>query len=144
MYTGLKHLHSFMPYLLLTVLFLALLKSFIAYQKNQKHTEAHRKNGLILLILAHLQLTIGLVLYFISPITTSAMPAMGSVMKDPTLRLYALEHPVMMLIAIILITRAYSKSKKDIDDRTKHKVKWVSYLVALVLSLSKIPWSVWP
>ena len=65
MYTGLKHLHSFMPYVLLTVLFLALLKSFIAYQKNQEHTEGHRKNGLLVLILAHLQLTIGLILYFI-------------------------------------------------------------------------------
>ena len=43
MYTGLKHLHSFMPYVLLTVLILALLKSFIAYQKGQEHTEAHRK-----------------------------------------------------------------------------------------------------
>jgi hypothetical protein len=144
MYTGLKHLHSFMPYVLLTVLILALLKSFIAYQKGQEHTEAHRKNGLIVLILAHLQLTIGLVLYFISPITTSAFTDMGSAMKDSTLRLYAIEHPVVMILAIILITRAYSKSKKNIDDRTKHKIKWVSYLASLVLILSKIPWSVWP
>lgn len=144
MYIGLKHLHSFMPYVLLTVLILALLKSFIAYQKGQEHTEAHRKNGLIVLILAHLQLTIGLVLYFISPITTSAFTDMGSAMKDSTLRLYAIEHPVVMILAIILITRAYSKSKKNIDDRTKHKIKWVSYLASLVLILSKIPWSVWP
>lgn len=144
MYTGLKHLHSFMPYVLLTVLFLALLKSFIAYQKNQEHTEGHRKNGLLVLILAHLQLTIGLILYFISPITTSALTDMGSAMKDSNLRLYAIEHPVMMILAIVLITRAYSKSKKNIDDRTKHKIKWVSYLVAFVLILSKIPWSVWP
>ena len=143
MYTGLKHLHSFLPYLLLTVLVLALVKSFIAYRTNQAHTDAHRKNGLIVLILAHIQLLIGLALYFISPKSVGALSDMGAAMKDATLRLYALEHPLMMIIAIVFITMAYSKSKKDIADSLKHKVKSVYYLIALVLILSRIPWSVW-
>jgi hypothetical protein len=69
---------------------------------------------------------------------------MGTTMKNPDLRLYALEHPVMMIIAIVFITMAYSKSKKNIADRLKHKVKTVYYLIALALILSKIPWAVWP
>ncbi len=144
MYTGLKHLHSFMPYLLLTVLVLALIKSFVAYRNNQPHTEAHRKNGLIVLILAHLQLLLGCTLYFVSPMSTTGLRDMGAAMKDTTLRLYALEHPLMMIIAIVFITMAYSKSKKDIADNLKHKVKWVYYLIALALILSRIPWSEWP
>jgi len=143
MYTGLKHLHSFLPYLLLTVLVLALVKSFIAYRTNQAHTDAHRKNGLIVLILAHIQLLIGLALYFISPKSVTALSDMGAAMKDPTLRLYALEHPLMMIIAIVFITMAYSKSKKELADSLKHKIKSVYYLIALVLILSRIPWSVW-
>ena len=144
MYTGLKHLHSFMPYLLLTVLVLALIKSFVAYRKNQAHTEAHRKTGLMVLILAHLQFTIGCILYFVSPMSKAGLSDMGAAMKDSTLRLYAVEHPLMMILAIVFITMAYSKSKKDIADSLKHKVKWVYYLIALVLILSRIPWSVWP
>ena len=144
MYTGLKHLHSFMPYLLLTVLVLALIKSFVAYRKNQAHTEAHRKNGLMVLILAHIQLSLGCILYFVSPMSKAGLSDMGAAMKDSTLRLYALEHPLMMILAIVFITMAYSKSKKDIADSLKHKVKWVYYLIALVLILSRIPWSVWP
>jgi len=144
MYTGLKHLHSFMPYLLLTVLVLALIKSFVAYRNNQAHTEAHRKNGLMVLILAHIQLTLGCILYFVSPMSKAGLSDMGAAMKDSTLRLYALEHPLMMILAIVFITMAYSKSKKDIADSLKHKVKWVYYLIALVLILSRIPWSVWP
>lgn len=143
MYTGLKHLHSFLPYLLLTVLVLALVKSFIAYRTNQAHTDAHRKNGLIVLILAHIQLLIGLALYFISPKSVTALTDMGAAMKDPTLRLYVLEHPLMMIIAIVFITMAYSKSKKELADSLKHKIKSVYYLIALVLILSRIPWSVW-
>ena len=144
MYTGLKHLHSFMPYLLLTVLVLALIKSFVAYRKNQAHTEAHRKTGLMVLILAHLQFTIGCILYFVSPMSKAGLSDMGVAMKDSTLRLYAVEHPLMMILAIVFITMAYSKSKKEIADSLKHKVKWVYYLIALVLILSRIPWSVWP
>jgi len=144
MYTGLKHLHSFMPYLLLTVLVLALIKSFVAYRKTQAHTEAHRKTGLMVLILAHLQFTIGCILYFVSPMSKAGLSDMGAAMKDSTLRLYAVEHPLMMILAIVFITMAYSKSKKEIADSLKHKVKWVYYLIALVLILSRIPWSVWP
>jgi len=144
METGLKHLHSFLPYILLTVLVLALLKSFVAFRSNQPHTEAHRKNGLIVLIVAHLQLLLGIVLYIVSPKGLNTLNDMGTTMKNLDLRLYALEHPVMMIIAIVFITMAYSKSKKNIADRLKHKVKTVYYLIALALILSKIPWAVWP
>ena len=143
MYIGLKHLHSFLPYLLLTVLLFAFAKSVIAYRGQHPHTEGHRKNGLILLILAHIQLLIGGILYFVSPMSTSGLNDLGAAMKDSTLRLYTLEHPLMMILAIVLITMAYSKSKKDISSHLKHKIKCIYFGLALVLILSKIPWSAW-
>ena len=143
MHTGLKHLHSFLPYLLLTVLLFAFVRSVIAYRGKHPHTEGHRKNGLIVLILAHLQFLIGGVLYFVSPMSTSGLNDVGSAMKDSTLRLYTLEHPLMMILAIVFITMAYSKSKKDLSDQLKHKVKSVYFGIALLLILSRIPWSSW-
>ena len=143
MYIGLKHLHSFLPYLLLTVLLFAFVRSVIAYRGQHSHSEGHRKNGLILLILAHTQLLIGGILYFVSPMSTSGLNNLGASMKDPTLRLYTLEHPLMMILAIVLITTAYSKSKKDISSHLKHKIKSIYFGLALVLILSRIPWSAW-
>ena len=143
MYIGLKHLHSFLPYLLLTVLMFVFVKSVIAYRGKHPHTEGHRKNGLIVLILAHIQFLIGGVLYFVSPMSTGGLNDIGAAMKDPTLRLYTLEHPLMMILAIVLITMAYSKSKKDISGKLKHKVKSVYFGTALLLILSRIPWSAW-
>ena len=143
MYTGLKHLHSFLPYLLLAVLLFAFVRSVIAYRGQQPHTEGHRKNGLILLILAHIQFLVGGVLYFVSPMSTSGLNDVGQAMKDSTLRLYTIEHPLMMILAIVLITMAYSKSKKDISSHLKHKIKSVYFGLALVLILSRIPWSAW-
>ena len=143
MYTGLKHLHSFLPYLLLIVLLFAFVRSVIAYRGKESHTEGHRKNGLILLILAHTQFLIGGILYFVSPMSTSGLNDLGAAMKDSTLRLYTLEHPLMMILAIVLITIAYSKSKKDISSHLKHKIKSIYFGLALVLILSRIPWSAW-
>ena len=143
MYIGLKHLHSFLPYLLLTVLLFAFVKSVIAFRGQHPHTEGHRKNGLILLILAHTQFLIGGILYFVSPMSTSGLNDLSAAMKDSTLRLYTLEHPLMMTLAIFLITMAYSKSKKDISSHLKHKIKCIYFGLALVLILSRIPWSAW-
>lgn len=42
-------------------------------------------------------------------------------MKNAVSRLYGLEHPLMMLIAIALITIGYSKAKRAIEDRLKFK-----------------------
>ena len=144
-YTGLKDLHSFLPYLLLTVLLFAFVISVIAYLGKHTHTEGHRKNGLILLILAHIQFLIGGILYFVSPHSTGGLKDIGLAMKDPDARLYTIEHPLTMTIAIILITMAYSKSKKDISSHQKHKIKSIYFGLALVLILSRIPpsWPAW-
>ena len=145
MYVGLKHLHSFLPYFLLTVLLFALVRSVIAYLGKHTHTEGHRKNGLILLILAHTQFLIGGILYFISPQSTGGLKDIALAMKNPEARLYTIEHPLTMTIAIVLITIAYSKSKKDISSHLKHKIKSIYYGLALVLILSRIPpsWPAW-
>ena len=143
MYVGLKHLHSFLPYLLITLLFFVFVQSLTAYFRQNPHTEGHRKNGLILLIVAHTQFLVGGILYFISPMSKAGLNNIGAAMKDSTLRLYTIEHPLMMILAIIFITIAYSKSKKDISSHLKYKIKSIYSGLALVLILSRIPWSAW-
>ena len=69
------------------------------------------KTDLILLILAHTQFLIGGILYFVSPMSTSGLNNLGAAMKDPTLRLYTIEHPLIMIFAIVFITILF-KSKK--------------------------------
>ena len=75
--------------------------------------------------------------------STSGLNNLGAAMKDSTLRLYTIEHPLIMIFAIVLITMAYSKSKKDISSHLKHKIKSIYFGLALVLILSRIPWSAW-
>lgn len=70
---------------------------------------------------------------------------MGSeVMKTADVRLYLVEHPLINIIAIVLITIGYSKHKKKLTSTPKFKMIFIFYALALVCLLSRIPWDVWP
>jgi hypothetical protein len=68
---------------------------------------------------------------------------MGGVMKDSIFRLYLVEHPFVNIIAIVLITIGYSKHKNLLTSQKKLKTIAIFYSIALVLFLSRIPWSTW-
>lgn len=142
MYTGLQHLHSGLAYLVLAALVIIFGYVLINYFKDNPFTEKVRKASLVGLIVSHLQLLIGLVLYFISPKGLSNFS--GEAMGDAMSRLYMLEHPLTMIIAIILITVGYSKAKNGTDDASRYKKILIYYGIGLVLMLIRIPWSVWP
>jgi len=139
MYTGFKHLHSTLAYVLLAGLLIFIIYVLFAYLQNKGY---NRKMALLGLICAHVQFVVGLVIYFVSPLGTKA--ASGEAMKISLSRLYFLEHPLIMLVAIILITVGYSKAKRLTVAKKQNGTVLAFYLIALVLILSRIPWHVWP
>ena len=142
MYTGLQHLHSGLAYLVLAILALVFIYVLYSFVSKKPFTEKVRKSALVGLIVSHLQLLVGLVLYFISPVGISNFS--GEAMGDSMARLYMLEHPLTMIIAIILITVGYSKAKKKGDNATRYKTILIYYGLGLFLILLRIPWSAWP
>ena len=124
MYEGLKHAHSGLRWLLLIALVVAVIQAFSG--------NANRKVSLWAMILFHIQLLIGIVLYFfLSPITKN----FNFDMKNAVERFYGVEHFTMMVIAAILITAGYSAIKKGKLSR----YKWL-YLIGLLVLLAGIPW----
>lgn len=117
---------------------LVIVKSIKGLLQGLDYTAADKKLGLFAMIAAHLQFTAGIILYFISPMVSSIGEAMG----NATARLYALEHPLMMLIAVALLTIARSKTKTTTDS-SAHKTVAILYIVSLVAILSRIPWNQW-
>ncbi len=140
MYTGIKHFHSGLAYLLLAGLVVAIIYAIGSRKKN--FTAGSRKVALIGLICAHLQFVLGIVLYFLSPLGASNLS--GDAMKEKVSRLYILEHPLMMLIAVVLVTIGYSRAKKLNSNSKKYNSIILFYGIALILMLSVIPWNIWP
>jgi len=101
--------------------------------------------SLFALICTHLQLLIGLILFFVSPkiVWFSENVDMGLIMKNSTMRMYNVEHPLLMIIAIALITIGYSKHKKKLSSAPKFKTLAIFYTLAFAAILAMIPWSIW-
>lgn len=144
MYSTVFFIHSWWAYLVLLVLVIASINSLIGFFSKKEYGASDFRMSLFTLIVSHIQLLIGLVLYFVSPYFKAfGEGGMGEVMKDPTLRLYLVEHPLMMILAVVLITVGYSKHKKKLTSRPKFKMLAIFYTLALVFVLSRIPWSAW-
>lgn len=139
-----KTIHSYWAYLVLIVLILAVINAIIGLVKKKSFTDKDLRLGLFTLIFSHIQLLIGLGWYFSSPYF-KALKANGSeVMGDSASRLLAIEHPIMMIFAIVLITIGWSKHKKKTEDTAKFKTFVIFYGLGLLLILSRIPWNQWP
>ncbi|MBA09823.1 MAG: hypothetical protein P8P73_07545 [Flavobacteriaceae bacterium] len=144
MYSIVKMLHSYWAYLILIMLIVVMINAVIGLTSKKEYLAKDFRMALFGLIISHIQLLLGLVLYFISPFFDMWNTMGGGVMKDATMRLYLVEHPITNILAIILITIGYSKHKKMEASKSKYKTILLFYGLGLVLLLSRIPWNVWP
>lgn len=142
MYEVLKSIHSFLPYLLFAGLGISVIIFFSKMSGGKSFSAADKRLALITLILAHLQLVFGLILYFISPVVDAAL-ASENMMADASSRFWAVEHILTMLIAIVLITVGYSSAKRKTEGKAKFKTLAIFYLLGLILALLRVPWDSW-
>ena len=144
MYSLFKNLHSYWAFLVLIVILLAIGNAFIGKIKGKDFESKDLRISLFGLIFSHLQLLIGLILYFVSPwFDQWSALGMGGVMKDPQTRLYLVEHPFTNIIAIVLITMGWSLHKRQSDSGKKFLRIGLFYSFGLLLLLSRIPWNNW-
>ena len=135
--------HSGWAYLALLVLVVAVVNSLIGMFSKKEFTSKDRKIALFALIAIHMQLLVGIILYFISPNGLQMIKAVGMGGLTTASRLLALEHPLINIIAIVLITIGWSKHKKLVTSESKYKTFSIFYGLGLVLILSRIPWNLW-
>lgn len=144
LYNLTQFVHSWWAYLVVLVLLIASINALVGLFSKKEYGATDYRISLFTLIAVHLQLLIGIVLFFVAPYFQALLSGgMGEVMGDSTLRLYIVEHPLMMIIAVILITVGYSKHKKKLTSKPKFKLLAIFYTLALIVMLSRIPYAAW-
>ncbi len=132
MYTGMLHLHNILRWIILILLLISLFQAFTKKSGLQK-------TSLWLLIAAHITLLLGLFQYFNNEAVGFQMierlGGFGNVMKDSFARFWVVEHISAMIFAIVFITMARSRVKKQ----NFAAASWM-YVVALILILAAVPW----
>jgi hypothetical protein len=142
MQTGLLHLHNLLRWIILILLLLSILKSYTGMTSKKTFEASDKKIWLFTMIAAHITLLLGLYQWLLGRygILSYVKPEGVSMMKDPYLRFFQMEHPVSMILAIVFITLGYGMAKKNVDDVTKYKKAFRYFLLALVLILVAVPW----
>lgn len=140
----LKNLHSYFAYIVLLVLVVATINAIIGWlTKKEFQFEKDLRISLFALILSHIQLLIGLIVFFVSTSGLKAIQILGMGGLNSAARLLAVEHPFTNILAIVLITVGWSRHKKKDTDTAKFKSIGIFYGLGLLLILSRIPWGQW-
>ena len=140
----LQIIHSYFAYAVLAILILAVLNAVSGLMGNKMFTlEKDYRISLFALILSHIQLVLGLILFFVSTNGLKAIQELGMGGMNSAARLLAVEHPFINIIAIVLITIGWSRHKKFLEGKKKFKSIAIFYGLGLVLILSRIPWGQW-
>ncbi len=144
MYPTVLSFHSFVRWLVLISLLFAIFrayrgwlgqKQFSAFDNSVRHWTA---------TIAHIQLMLGLTLYFISPIVSYFLNHFKEAVHQRELRFFGMEHSLMMLTGIMVLTIGSAKAKRKETDKDKFKTMAVWFTIGLLIILSSIPWAFWP
>ncbi|GAB3326279.1 hypothetical protein ACFQT0_13570 [Hymenobacter humi] len=143
MYPILLALHSWSRWLVIIFGLIAIYRAYVGWTGRRRFVGADNGMGASFVGSMHLQVLLGLGLYFgLSPWGLNAMKQAGA-MKDPTARFFGMEHVVVMILAAVLAQVGRTLSKKAKDDTIKHKKAFTYFAIALVLVLLMIPWGIW-
>lgn len=135
--THIVYTHIVLAILVFTFLLATVINSSLGLAGKRVFGNGDRKIALLGLIFSHIQLLLGIFLWFVSP---KGKQVFG-MMKEADLRLTSLEHPLVNIIAIVLITVGWSRHKRLSDSGAKFKSFLIFYGIAILLLLSRIPWT---
>ena len=136
MYTILQHAHSGLRWIVLLVLIVIIANAIAGLSQNRAFSVKDGKLVSAGTGIVHLQFLLGLILFFVSP----RVQFSSETMSNGLLRFFTVEHTVMMLIAVALVTIGSRKSRKAVSDKGRFSNILWWFLAGLVIMLAAIPW----
>lgn len=140
MYSFLLIAHSWLRYPVLLLVLLVMLRCAAGLLRGSEWDGADEGLGRWLIRAWDLQFLLGLVLYFLSPITQFAFANFGEAMGDRQLRVVTLEHPLLMLLATAALHAGWVRARKSAAARGR-LLRWLLFVAAAaLLTAIAIPW----
>lgn len=144
MYSILLPLHSLVRWLVLISLMVAIGVAFRGWFSKREFSRFDNSVRHWTATLAHIQLIIGVWLYLISPITHYFLHHFKEAVHVREIRFFGMEHSLMMLTGIVIITIGSAKAKRKATDTEKFRTMAVWFSIGLLILLSSIPWAFSP
>lgn len=144
MYVTLLALHSLVRWLVLASLLFAIGCAYRGWLTNKQFSRFDNSVRHWTATVAHIQLLLGITLYVISPIVDHFLHNFREAVHQRDLRFFGMEHSLMMLLAIVVITIGSARAKRRSTDKEKYKTLAIWFTVGLLIILTSIPWAFSP
>jgi uncharacterized BrkB/YihY/UPF0761 family membrane protein len=132
--------HNIVRWIVLITALFALFRAYRGWIANKAWEGMDRTAGMAFAIAFDVQVLLGILLLFISPLLSAIVRNPQAAMKIDELRVIV-EHIPMMLIALVLLHATTALAKKAPDDRKKHRRAAIGYTLTFVFILLAIPWN---
>ncbi len=132
---ALIHAHSGLRWLALALLLFAIVNAILKL-KSGKYEKGDKMLNLFAMVMLHIQITLGTIVSFV----TGKISYAEGWMKNPQYRFFGLEHILLMVIAVVLVTIGRKKAEKALDPAKKHKTILIWYTIVLIIIFAAIPW----
>lgn len=137
MLSGIRHAHSGLRWILLILLLLAISNAFSGWKNKKTYSDKDKKIHLFAMVFVHIQVLIGFVSYYLN---WGGKVNFGGMKGNAMVRFFTVEHMTMMILAAVIITIGFSRSKKTKETPLRFRLIFITYLIGLVLILAGIPW----
>ena len=144
MYPTLLGIHSLFRWLVLASLIFAIYRAYNGWISKRTFSPFDNALRHWTATIAQIQLVLGLWLYFISPIIDYFLHNYNDAVHQRETRFFGMEHSLMMLAAIVLITIGSMKAKRKQMDTEKFKTMAIWFSIGLLIILISIPWTFSP
>lgn len=132
MYNGLLDLHNLIRW---AVVLLGVIAIVVALG-GTRWTPQQNSLGRWFSLAVDVQVLLGIILLFVSPLAQTAFGDFGAAMGDSALRRMIIEHPILMIIAAVLVHVGVSRGRKTDSPRTAA----IFYVLAAIVVAYAIPW----
>jgi cell division protein FtsW (lipid II flippase) len=139
MYQVILPLHSLVRWFVIISLLFSIYNAYKGWLTNKAFTKFDNSVRHWTATIAYIQLVLGIFLYFISPIVDYFLHNFSEAVKDNEIRFFGMEHGIMMLIGIVLITIGSLRVKQRETDKQKFKTMAIWFTVAFLIILLSIP-----
>jgi hypothetical protein len=141
MYDIVLSLHNVLRWLVLAAALVAVFRAMSGWLGRQPWTSASAGPGRIFTISMDVQFLLGILLYgMLSPVTRQAFADFGAAMRDRDLRFFAVEHALLMVLALMAAHVGKVLAPRGADDVARHRRAALWYGLALLFILAGMPW----
>jgi hypothetical protein len=141
MHIFLLSVHNLLRWAIIIAMTIVIFRAFRGLFSKIDWTPMDQRIQLILTILLDSQALLGIMIYvFTSSLTRTIFTDFQSVMSNPALRYFGVEHVTLMILGVIFAHIGSIRSKRGESSAKKFRQSVIWFTLSLILLLGGIPW----